>query len=165
MLGKLLPVILALVGLGAGLGAGLVLRPDPPPEAAQEAPAGADAAAASGPAGAAEPGLEAFDYVDLEGQFIVPLVADGRVGAMVTLSTSLEMKAGHARLVLQRAPKLRDAFLRVMFDHANAGGFDGTFTEGGTVEDLRAALREAAQKVLGEGAHDVLITDLARHES
>lgn len=163
---KLLPILLAVLGLGAGVGAGFLLRPAP--EAEAEAP---DAAAMPAPeaqeaeAPPEEHGMGGFEYVDLEDQFIVPLVAEGRVGAMVAISLSIEVVQGQSDIVKQRYPKLRDAFLRVMFDHANAGGFDGTFTEGGTVEDLRDALREAAAKVIGEGLEEVLITDLARHES
>jgi flagellar FliL protein len=55
--------------------------------------------------------------------------------------------------------------LQVMFDHANAGGFKGVFTDGANLILLRAALRETAQKLLGDMVVDVLIADLARQDS
>ena len=58
----------------------------------------------------------------------------------------LKVAAGMKDEVFQREPKLRDSFLQVLFDHANLGGFEGAFTEAGTLGGLRKALREVAQK-------------------
>jgi flagellar protein FliL len=63
-------------------------------------------------------------------QFIVPVMKKGKVAAMVILSLSLEVKPGMTSKVYDMEPKLRDVFLQVMFDHANAGGFDGSYTDG-----------------------------------
>ena len=68
-------------------------------------------------------------------------------------------------MVYEREPKLRDAFLRVMFDHANAGGFDGAFTNSNQMDVLRRALREVAQKTIGPTASDVLILDIVRQDA
>jgi flagellar protein FliL len=171
MMRKLLPVLLALLGLGGGIGAGLFLRPAPDDSASE---AGAhDAAAAGQPDdhapddgghedGAAE-GLP--DYVKMNNQFVVPVVEDGRVAAMVVLSLSLEVTAGNTEAVYAREPKLRDAFLQVLFDHANVGGFSGSFTDGSNLISLRTSLKEAAGMVLGTVVSDVLITDIARQDS
>ena len=64
-----------------------------------------------------------------------------------------------------RTRKLRDAFLQVMFDHANAGGFSGSFTDGSNLILLRAALLEMAVKTLGDVISDVLINDIVRQDS
>ena len=154
-MGKLLPVLLALAGLGAGLGAGVVLRPAP-----GETPAEAEAAADHAPAEA-----EAPDYVKLNNQFIIPVIEGGRVASMVMLSLSLEVAAGHSGEIYAREPKLRDAFLQVLFDHANTGGFRGSFTDGSNLVLLRQALREKAVSVVGGIVTDVLITDIARQDS
>lgn len=174
MLRKLLPVVLALIGLGGGVGAGLFLRPAP--EAAghataggESAPAGehgdgtAEDAAPSGHDGDAEAG--APEYVKMNNQFVVPVVETGRVAAMVVLSLSLEVDAGNTEAVYQREPKLRDVFLQVLFDHANTGGFSGSFTDGSNLITLRTSLKEAAALVLGTVVKDVLITDIARQDS
>jgi hypothetical protein len=59
---------------------------------------------------------------------------------------------------------LRDAFLQELFDHANMGGFAGEFTGSNNMDVLRAALTEVAQRVLGDLAHGVLITGIARQD-
>jgi hypothetical protein len=166
MLGKLLPVILALVGLGGGIGAGLFLRPAPSPED-HAAEAGAEAAKDGEHADAAEGEHEdgAPEYVKLNNQFVIPVVEKGRVAAMVVLSLSLEVAAGNTEAVYQREPKLRDVFLQVFFDHANTGGFSGSFTDGSNLLSLRTSLKEAAALVLGPVVNDVLITDIARQDS
>jgi flagellar FliL protein len=104
-------------------------------------------------------------YVKLSNQFVVPILRGGEVGSLVILSLSLEVQPGHGEDVYAREPKLRDAFLQVLFDHANAGGFDGDFTEGAALAPLRQALREAAQMVLGQTITDILISDIVRQDS
>jgi hypothetical protein len=173
MIRKLFPVLLALLGLGAGLGAGLVLRPaaeSPPEEAAAgaeggegEAEAGeADHAAPSDDAHAAE---DAPEYVRMNNQFVVPVLEGGQVVSLVILSLSLEVTPGSSQDIYAREPKLRDAFLRVLFDHANAGGFRGSFTDGANLTLLRNALMEQARTICGEQVRDVLISDIARQDA
>jgi hypothetical protein len=98
-------------------------------------------------------------------QFVVPLINGGKVTSMIILSLSIEVKAGETADAYTKEPKLRDAFLQVMFDHANAGGFDGPFTDSANMIALRKALLEAAQQILGEKALDVLITDIVRQDT
>ena len=105
-----------------------------------------------------------YQYVALDKQFVVPLVDKARVKAMIIMSLSIETTAEGSELVHMREPKLRDVFLQVMFRHAQSGGFDGVFTGGQVMADLRAALRDAGQGVLGEAAHDVLVTDIVRQD-
>ncbi|MBS0562998.1 MAG: flagellar basal body-associated FliL family protein [Proteobacteria bacterium] len=163
-----LPILLALAGLGGGAGAGLYLRPADAgkAEAAACGPA-VDTAAGGGGGGAALPEGEApaKEYVKLNNQFIVPVVESGRVGALVILSVSLEVPFGGGEKVYAVEPKLRDAFLQVLFDHANAGGFDGAFTSSDAMDGLRAALLETAKRALGHDVTDVLITDIVRQDS
>jgi len=166
MMRMLLPLLLALVGTGGGIAAGLVLRPAPQnghgAEQTQESPAetdGPDTATdhAEEPAGDSE-------FVKLNNQFVIPVVSDDRIGAMVVLSLSLEVTGGQTQTVYAREPKLRDGFLQVLFDHANMGGFDGEFTGADRMDALRRSLRDVATRVLGEIARDVLITEIARQD-
>ena len=151
MIKKLLPVLLGLIGLGVGIGAGFFLRPPPPPAPVAE----------STPA---DPAL-APEFAKLSNQFIVPVMVKGKVAATVILSLSLEVKKGATPEVYNTEPKLRDTFLQVMFDHANAGGFAGTYTDGANLVLLRKALLEAAQSVMGDVVTDVLIIDIVRQDS
>ncbi|PTW47659.1 flagellar basal body-associated FliL family protein [Rhodovulum kholense] len=181
-MGKLLPVIIAVVGLAVGGGAGFLLKPAPPPPAetdhtaAEGAPgdgAHASAAEAHGDAASSTAGHGASgddesagpEYAKLSNQFVVPVIRSGKVAALVVMSISLEVPSGSSEFVFEREPRLRDAFLQVLFDHANAGGFDGAFTESGNLTLLRRALLEASQSVLGRIVSDILITDLVRQDA
>jgi hypothetical protein len=163
MIRKLLPLLLAVLGLGIGLGAGLALRPAaPPPEAATT---GTDGQSKSDSASPPDSSAPAPEYVKMTNQFVVPLIDGGKVSSMVILSLSIEVKAGETADAYTKEPKLRDSFLQVMFDHANAGGFDGPFTDSANMIALRKALLEAAQQTLGPNAQDVLITDIVRQDT
>ncbi|MGY6410062.1 MAG: flagellar basal body-associated FliL family protein [Alkalilacustris sp.] len=151
-MGRLIVPLLALLGLVAGAAAGIALKPAPPPsEDAEEAP----------PVRAI-PGLPSTFHA-MDNHFIVPLLGPDRTRGLMVLSLSLEVVESELAAVRALEPRLRDAFLRVMFDHANAGGFDGHFTASGQVDALRKALREAAQS-LQPGVREVLIVDILRQE-
>ena len=151
MIRKLLPLLLALLGLGIGVGAGYFLRPVPAP-AAMAKPEPLDPALTP-------------EYAKMANQFIVPVLVKGKVSAMIILSLSLEVKKGMTAEVYDAEPKLRDVFLQVLFDHANAGGFSGAYTDGANLLLLRKALLEAAKAVLKEDVSDVLIIDIVRQDS
>lgn len=198
---KLLPLVIALLGLVAGVGGGLALKPAPAPEvaeacAAPEAGNGAAEAEEASPAEAeaedaadAEPaaapcapgrtdpvtlqaadaghGAGAYSYVPLDKPFVVPVFAGEKVRAMVVLSLSLSIEVEeHAEeMVGLVEPRLRDSFLKAMFRHANSGGFDGSFTEGRKIEDLKGALLQAARGVFGETPiGEILITEINRQD-
>jgi hypothetical protein len=80
------------------------------------------------------------------------------------MSLSIELEAGNSELIYRREPKLRDAFLQVLFDYANMGGFRGEFTNTGKLDVLKSGLLEVAQGVVGKVVTGVLITDLARQD-
>jgi hypothetical protein len=92
-------------------------------------------------------------------------MSGGKVISMVILSLSLEIEPGKSQDIYAREPKLRDKFLQVLFDHANAGGFQGSFTDGSNLVLLRKALLETANGVMGAMVKDVLISDIARQDS
>lgn len=165
MIRKLIPLLLALVGLGIGTGAGFFLRPAPEPAAVEgeSAEHGADEPKAEDHA-EAEPEVPP-EYVKLNNQFVVPVMDGGKVISMVILSLSLEIEPGKSQDIYAREPKLRDVFLQVLFDHANAGGFQGSFTDGSNLVLLRKALLETATGVMGGMIKDVLISDIARQDS
>ena len=104
--------------------------------------------------------IEDSEYVRLTHQFVVPIVQGGEMQAIIMLSLGLEISASGRDTVFLREPKLNDILLRVMFDYANAGGFEGDFTESVRLGSLRRALLEAAQQVVGAEIKDVLISDV-----
>lgn len=171
----LLPLILLLLGTGAGVGAGIFLLP-PQEEATAEAaampagnPCGEDPSTAMAEPVAAAPEPPPppqgdREYSKMTNQFIVPVVDDGQVSALVVLSISIEAVAGSQETIFTHEPKLRDVFLQSLFDHANTGGFAGNFTSSGNMTTLRNALRIAARDVIGDRVTDVLIVDIVRQD-
>ncbi|MCV2875862.1 flagellar basal body-associated protein FliL [Rhodobacteraceae bacterium XHP0102] len=191
MLRILIPVLFILLGIGLGAGAGIMLRPTPEMAETESEAEDADPNSTSDTAqedisadtaqdgttpqavensaaidGRVMPGSTAnLEYVRLNNQFIVPIVREGTVRSLVVLSLVLEVETGQNQLVFNREPRLRDALLRVMFAHANAGGFDDVFTSSLAMTPLRQGMREAAIAVLGHIVNDVLIVDIMRQDA
>lgn len=156
---KLLPILLLIIGAAAGGGAGMFLKPEPQEACTQEPCEETASEEATEPESEVEP-----IYVAMKNQFVVPVIQDAKVKSLVVLSISLEITSEDTEIVFSREPKLRDVFLRALFDHAHIGGFDGAFTESGRLSILRVALLEAAQSVIGTDVSDILITDIVRQE-
>ncbi len=155
-MGKLLPILMLALGAGAGIFGGKLMLPEPEPVAVEE---GAE------PVEAMPEEPSDVEYVKLNNQFVVPVIAEGRVISLVVLALTVEIKLGEREAVYAREPRLRDAFLQVMFDHANIGGFDGAFTNSSSMDTLRHALKIVAVDSLGPTVKDVLITDIVRQDS
>lgn len=172
MIKKLVPIVLALIGLALGVGAGLFLRPEAAEHAIEENANSENSGQEKSESTATAPERDENsdpeavpEYVKMNNQFVVPVVESGKVSSMVILSLSLEVAPGASEQVYGREPKLRDAFLQVLFDHANAGGFQGSFTDGANLILLRRSLMECASGILGDAIRDVLISDIARQDS
>jgi len=162
---KLLPILLLLMGSGAGVGAGIYLRPAPT-EAPMIAEGTADDAEKTEKTDDGKGEKDsALEYVKLSNQFVIPIVRNRVVVSLVVLTLSLEVPEGTKEAVFKKEPKVRDSFLQVMFDHANIGGFDGSFTDALMLSQLRSALLEVAKRDLGEEAvQEVLILEIARQD-
>ena len=163
----LIPIVLFLVGIGAGTGAGLFLAPTPEKETASEIPEypSPTTEAAGTVAPATTDTSPEREYVKLNNQFVIPVIEDEEVAALVVMSLNLEVTVDSRTAIFAAEPKLRDRFLQVMFDHANNGGFSGNFTTGTKMRALRNALLRVAQDVSGTRVTDVLVIDLVRQDS
>lgn len=153
----LIPVILAVLGGASGAGAGFYLRP-------QKAESDLPKPHVTNAPSALEKGQEP-EYARLNGQFIVPVVRRGKISSLVVVSLSLEVSPGTSELVFAKEPKLRSEFLRVLFNYANEGGFEGTFTHFQPLERLRRRLLTTARENLPNMVFDVLITEIGRQDS
>lgn len=152
------------------------MPPDIPPAAPDTTPlaaATAADAAAGESAGTAVAGgglpqasaiREGAEYQRFDDPFLVPLVRDDRLGAMMVLTLGLEIAPGQAQLIRSREPRLRNQLLQALFDHANTGGFDGMFTGAANMRALRETLTRAARDVLGDTVGSVLVLDMVRQE-
>lgn len=171
MMKLLLPILLLVIGTGAGIGAGVLLKPEPVEEeqtAAVDCVPGDTQVAAETPPKpepvAYDPDAEPPEYANLTNQFVVPVVNNDQIVAMVVLSIGVAVPAGGSDAVYAVEPRLRDKMLQVMFNHANIGGFSGNFTASSNMRSLRRDLLGSAQEILGEDALDVLILDIVRQD-
>ncbi len=164
-MGKIIPIIMVVLGISGGIGAGLALRPAPAEYSEMPNPCG-EVTSQTHASGAEKMAEEPSDleYVKLNNQFVVPVVSTNRVDALIVVSLSVEVPQGRKEEIYAREPKLRDAFLQVFFDHANMGGFKGTFTNSNNMDILRRALLETAHDIGGDLITDVLIMDIARQD-
>lgn len=104
------------------------------------------------------------EYQRLDDQFLVPIVRNNAVAAMMVLTLGLEVMPGQAALIHSHEPRLRNQLLQALFDHANTGGFDGMFTSAANMRLLRESLTRAARDVLDDAIGSVLILDMVRQE-
>lgn len=155
----ILPILLAFLGLVAGGGLGWMMRPPAEPVAA------GDDIALQIPTAPVVTRVQGGETLRLPNQFVVPLISEGRVRALVVIGLALELAAGHNVNLARDEPRLRAIFLQMLFDHANLGGFDGVFTAGEALHPLRRSLLEAARAELGSQVLGVMITELLRQES
>lgn len=167
MMKLLLPLLLALFGVGGGIGAGFFLKPEPADDPLVGGHPCGDPIEGEG-----EDETEAIseiseerEYAKLNNQFVIPVVQDGAVSAMVVMSLNIEVAVGGRALVFAAEPKLRDGFLQVMFNHANIGGFSGNFTTSTNMRALRTELLRVAKEIVGAEVADVLIIDIVRQDS
>jgi hypothetical protein len=160
---KLLPILLIMIGIGAGGAAGFVLRPEPEPVGEEMV----DGEVKAEEKVVEEPPLDLdnVEFVKLNNQFVVPVVEDNRVASLVVLSISLETAPENTEMIYAREPKIRDEFLRVLFDHAYTGGFSGAFTASPSLDSLVAQLLTVAKKITKNSVSDVLITDILRQDN
>lgn len=161
-MGKILPIILIVLGGAIGGGAGIFLKPAP--EAVCETEMECEEATADAEKMEASEETDEKHYHSMKNQFVVPVIRDELVRSLVVVSLSLETTQDHSETLFSREPKLRDVLLQVLFDHAHIGGFNGAFTESSRLSVLKMALLEAIQSVVGTIVSDVVITDIVRQE-
>ncbi len=154
---KLIVPLIVFVAAAGGVAGGLAFKPKKEPCAEGDPCAEAEKEPAPAPEGAS-------GYAELNRQFVIPILDQERVVALVVSSLAVEVAEGATETVFEREPKLRDAFLEVFFVHAHGGGFDGEFTSSRAIQELKDKLREAALPIMGAELRNVLITEIVRQE-
>lgn len=167
---KILPILIALLGLGGGIAVGATMKPDAPAmDLATEGEHGKAAAAGDhgGDDGHGEKKSEGSDelvYVGLKKPFFVPVIQYGQSNTLVRLDIHLEVPEDLKDMVEKHEPKLRDAFLQTVMNFSYEGGF--TRVHGGEgFEILRDDLLVSARKVLGSAVKTVLIGEILTRET
>lgn len=161
-----MPLIALVLGLASGGTAALVLAPSGDttehPADGEATPAVASEADAEN---TEEPTPGNLEIVKLPSQFVIPVILDNRVRAMVILTVALEVETGAGDAVRAMEPKLRDEYLTELFGLAALGGFKDELISRQTIELVKRALTERSRQVLGTRNVNVLITDMARQDT
>lgn len=105
-----------------------------------------------------------FEYVKFNSQFVIPIQVDGRIQALLVTNLQLEVAEGATEDAFLREPRIRDAFLKILFDMAAEGAFQEDMFAPDTQTELRGRLLTAAQKILGTSVNAVLISDFLKQE-
>lgn len=108
---------------------------------------------------------EASEFIKILPQFVIPVIKNNNITSLVVLSLEIEADESFAPIVVRNEPKLRDAILQALFEYANIGGFDGSFTDTNKILVLRSRLTEVAQAMLGPQVRRILVTDILRQDS
>lgn len=168
---KIIALVIVLFGVGGGLALGVALRPGDAAPGPDDAAADAGSAAAaverggteSGAADEGEAGADR-DYVKISRQIIIPVVKEGETQALMLFDLALDVPRSMTERTYAAEPRLRDAFLRELFEMSYTGAFSSTYTDERVIEELRGKLRAAARRVLGDAVAEVLILDIMRQE-
>jgi len=150
---RVLTVLLIVVGIAAGGALGFVLKPS-----AGAATAGREAQAPDPHAGA-EP-----QYVKFGRKLVVPVVEGATTRALMVIDLGIDVPAPLSDRVHAMEPRLRDAFMRVLFQMSADAASTETYIDARILEELRVALLAAAREHAGSAVRDVLILDMIRKE-
>lgn len=164
----LVPLLMTVVGFAIGGGVGFMTRPE---SAIAETDTGVedgeheDASKSKNKDYDTEDASNDRAYVKMNNQFVIPVLGKTRVTALVVLSLSLEVASSDTEAIYSQEPKLRDAFISVLFDYAYTGGFSEDFVSSPNLDTLRMKLLEAANAATTQNISKVLITDMVRQDS
>jgi hypothetical protein len=107
---------------------------------------------------------DSFEFLKFKRQFVVPVVNEDRVGALVLLNIGISLSGDVKDELYQLEPKFRDAFMRELLGMSNSGYFNDELTDPQTYEILRETLLRAAKEIEKDGVKDILILDFARQD-
>ncbi len=166
MLKKIMPLLALILGLAGGGAAAIFLAPPPDDQPMSQNEATTPHAQSETSSDDLQDGAsDSFEIVKLPSQFVVPVIMDNRVRAMVILTVALEVEVGQGDRVRALEPKLRDEFLAELFSLAALDGFKDEMISRKTLELVKRALSVRSSEVLGLQNVNVLVTDMARQDA
>ncbi|MEP6342134.1 MAG: hypothetical protein ABJ275_02380 [Maricaulaceae bacterium] len=107
---------------------------------------------------------DALSFYKFKRQFVVPVMTQGKIEALVIMNLSLELNSDAPDNIYTLEPKFRDALTRELLTLSNKGVFGENLTSVESYEDVRSTLLSAVKSVTIEGVQDILILDVARQE-
>lgn len=103
-------------------------------------------------------------YFKFSREFVVPIMSDGSVRALVILHIQLEVDSEIASSLFSMEPKLRDNIMATLIEISHDGKLFDNLTDPEAYESIRALVLEGLREVKSEGIENILIVDLARQD-
>ncbi len=103
-------------------------------------------------------------YFKFSREFVVPVVSQGRVTALVILNLNLEADADMSQKLFEMEPKLRDNIMTTLITISNDGKTFESMTDLENYESIRSMVMMNLKSVMATGIHNVLIVDLAKQD-
>lgn len=104
------------------------------------------------------------DFIKFKRQFVVPVLKDNAVDALILINLALEVPASKRDEMFRLEPRFRDGFIRELLQLSDDGYFDQELTSSDTYEILRETLSRAADDISEGGVKKILILDLSRQD-
>jgi len=109
-------------------------------------------------------GSSEVSYLKFKRQFVVPVMTQGKIDALVIMNLNLELNEDAPDNTYTLEPKLRDAITRELLALSNEGIFGENLTSAESYESLRRTVLSACRTIIPDGIKDILILDIARQE-
>ena len=159
----ILPVLVSISAAG-GVFAANMLGGGSQPAAAPAAGGEAYGTEASAKDAGSPAKTDTSDYMRFKRQFVVPVMQDQAVEALVLLNIGLDIEESKRDEIFRKEPRFRDSFIRELLQLSNDGYFNKEMTSPDTYEVVREALLRSAREVQDKGVNDVLILDFSRQD-
>ncbi len=103
-------------------------------------------------------------YFKFTREFIVPLMKEGQVDALIIININLEADPSLSQTLFSLEPKLRDNIMTTLIGLSNDGVTFETMTDVDSYETLRSTILMNLQTVVATGVENVLILDMAKQD-
>jgi len=103
-------------------------------------------------------------YYKFSREFVIPIMRDGQVTALVILHIQLEVDSSIESSLFSMEPKLRDNIMTTLVEISHDGHLFDNLTEPESYESIRALVLEGLKTVKSEGIENILILDMARQD-
>lgn len=174
MLNKILPILITLIAVGGAGFAALQIKGAPQrPEKEVSHEGGHDGGGEHGGGDHGEGGVHKVEaaepknqlgYLDFQRNFIIPVVGENRVDALILLTFSIEMDASKIEEARTREPRIRDAFMKTLLTLSHEGVLSQDITDPDVYTIIQERLLATAKSIVDEDVESILLVDFARQD-
>lgn len=166
MLNKILPILITIIAVGGAGFAAKTLKGGGASQAAIDAHVEANGGKYSKGVHhvEGEEKTSGYGYFNFRRNFIIPVVGQSRVEALVLLSVSIEMEESKIENTTTREPTIRDAFMKTLLEMSHEGIFNRDITNPDVYNEIQKRLLETAIITVDEGVRSILLVDFARQD-